>query len=148
MSEVPHGNVSKVIRAAGPHAWQGIPLEAYKPTTDTYKGVTRRELVGKRGESPRFHVRYFEVEPGGFTTWEKHEHEHVVIVQRGTGHAVVGTQAHAVTVGDIVYVSPSDPHQFRCPVKATEPFGFLCLVNAERDRPVPVEGYGLCEVCE
>jgi quercetin dioxygenase-like cupin family protein len=93
-------------------------------------------------------VRYFEVEPGGFTTWEKHEHEHVVIVQRGRGHAVVGTQAHAVGPGDIVYVSPSDPHQFRCPAKAAEPFGFLCLVNAERDRPVPVDGYGLCEVCE
>ena len=28
--------------------------------------------------------------------------------------------------------------QLRCRADAPEPFGFLCIVNAERDRPVPV----------
>ena len=46
------------------------------------------------------------------------------------------------------YVSPDDPHQFRNPEDATEPFGFLCIVNAERDRPQAVDGLGACHICE
>ena len=40
--------------------------------------------------------------------------------------------------GDAVYVAPDEVHQFRNP-SATEPFGFLCVVDAERDRPVSVK---------
>ena len=59
------GNHSKVIRRRSAGRWQDVPVEPYKVTTETWRGVTRRELIGKRGESPRFHVRYFELEPGG-----------------------------------------------------------------------------------
>ncbi|MCO5165499.1 MAG: cupin domain-containing protein [Planctomycetes bacterium] len=145
--DVPQGNVSKVLRRGDGFTWAGVPLEPYKPTTETYRGVTRRELVGKRGESPRFHLRYFEVAPGGFTTYERHEHEHVVYVVRGRGVVLIGEARHEVGVGDVVYVAPGDPHQFGAPAGSKEPFGFLCIVNAERDRPVAVEGYGVCDIC-
>jgi quercetin dioxygenase-like cupin family protein len=149
VSEVPHGNVSKVIRRAAPEAfeWEGVPLEPYKPTTETYRAVTRRELVGKRGESPRFHVRYFEIGPGGFTTYERHEHEHVVHVLRGRGEAHIAGVVHPLEPGDVVYVAPKDPHQFRARKGSVEPFGFLCIVNSERDRPEPLDGWGVCDVC-
>jgi quercetin dioxygenase-like cupin family protein len=51
-------------------------------------------------------------------------------------------------MGDVVYVAPNDPHQFRNAEDATEPFGFLCIVNAERDTPLAVDGGGVCWVCE
>jgi ribulose-bisphosphate carboxylase large chain len=143
-----HGNHSKVIRHGGDFNWEGVPLEAYKETTETWKGVTRRELVGKRGESPRFHVRYFELAPGGYSTLEKHEHEHVVIPQRGRGEVQFGCYVYRVALGDVVYIAPNDPHQFRNPKEASEPFGFLCIVNAERDRPQSVDGLGACYICE
>jgi len=142
------GNHSKVIRRGGDFEWDGVPLEAYKATTETWKGITRRELVGKRGESPRFHVRYFELEPGGYSTLEKHEHEHAVIPLRGHGEVQFGCYVYRVGFGDVVYVAPNDPHQFRNPDDADEPFGFLCIVNAERDRPQPVDGLGACHICE
>ena len=143
------GNHSKVIRKlAGAFEWKDVPIEPYKTDTADYKGISRRELVGKRGETPRFHVRYFEIKPGGHSTLEKHEHEHVVVVMRGRGEAQAGCYVWTVGAGDIVYVSPSDPHQFRCPADAAEPFGFLCMVNAERDRPSPVDGLGVCHICE
>ena len=144
------GNHSKIIRHQGGLRWEGIPLEAYKSTTETWKGITRRELVGKRGESPRFHVRYFEIEPGGYSTLEKHEHEHehVVIVQRGRGESQFGCYVYNVGFGDVVYVAPGDAHQFRCPKDAEEPFGFLCIVNAERDVPQSLDGLGACYICE
>ncbi|MEK7388188.1 MAG: cupin domain-containing protein [Elusimicrobiota bacterium] len=143
------GNHSKVIRkASAGFEWAGVALESYKSDTATWKGISRRELVGKRGESTKFHVRYFEIQPGGHSTLEKHEHEHVVIVLRGCGEAQAGCYIWKVAPGDVVYVSPLDPHQFRCPAAASEPFGFLCIVNAERDAPTAVDGLGVCHICE
>lgn len=142
------GNHSKVIRFKDGFDWADVPLENYKADSATWKGITRRELAGKRGESTKFHVRYFEIQPGGFSTLEKHVHEHVVIPIRGVGEAQAGCYVWKVSFGDVVYVSPSDPHQFRCPTDAKEPFGFLCMVNAERDRPTPVDGIGVCHICE
>jgi len=142
------GNHSKVIRHRGDFTWDRVEVEAYKATTETWKGITRRELVGKRGESGQFHVRYFELAPGGYSTLEKHEHEHVVIPQRGHGEVQFGCYVYRVGFGDVIYVAPNDPHQFRNPDNATEPFGFLCIVNAERDRPQSVDGLGACFICE
>src|SRR5205807_3780005 len=79
---------SRVLRfrpgatAADPHAWQGVPVTDYKQAARHHSGVTRALLVGGRGEGTAFHVRYFEVAPGGFTTLERHAHEHVVVVPR------------------------------------------------------------------
>ena len=142
------GNHSKVIRHRGDFTWDGVEVEDYKATTETWKGITRRELVGKRGESGQFHVRYFELEPGGYSTLEKHEHEHAVIPIRGRGEVQFGCYIYRVEIGDVVYVAPNDPHQFRNPDDATEPFGFLCVVDAERDRPESVDGLGACHICE
>jgi quercetin dioxygenase-like cupin family protein len=142
------GNHSKVIRHEGGFSWRGVPIEPYKTTTETWKGVTRRELSGKRGESQRFHLRYFEIAPGGFSSLEKHDHEHVVFPIRGRGIVRFGRFIQEVGFGDVVYIAPGDPHQLRTPDDADEPFGFLCIVNAERDRPVPVDGTGPCWICE
>ena len=142
------GNHSKVIRHNGNFTWEGVRLEPYKATTEQWKGITRRELCGKRGESSRFHLRYFEIAPGGYSTLEQHEHEHVVVPQRGRGEVQFGCYIYRVETGDVIYVAQNDPHQFRNPQDATEPFGFLCIVNAERDVPISVDGLGACYICE
>jgi ribulose-bisphosphate carboxylase large chain len=141
------GNHSKVIRHEGGFTWRGVPIEPYKETTGAWRGITRRELAGRRGESQRFHVRYFEIAPGGYSSLEKHDHEHVVIPIRGRGTVRFGSFIHEVGFGDVVYIAPGDPHQFRAPETAAEPFGFLCMVNAERDRPEAVEAGGPCWIC-
>ncbi|MBY0230207.1 MAG: cupin domain-containing protein [Gemmataceae bacterium] len=121
-----------------PHAWSGVPLQEYKTPAAHHCGVTRSVLVGESGESTRFHLRYFEIAPGGFSTLERHRHEHVVVVLRGRGTVRLGETTHEVGHGDTVYVAPGEVHQLRN--AGEEPFGFLCLVDAERDRPEAVEG--------
>ena len=37
-----HGNHSKVIRRGGDFNWEGVELEAYKATTETWKGIIFR----------------------------------------------------------------------------------------------------------
>lgn len=131
--------MSQVFRHDGGFGWSGIFPATYKSGEDSWRGVSRRVFVGETGESTDFHVRYFEVEPGGFTTLERHLHEHCVVVIRGHGQAVLGGVPQDLAFGDVVYVAPDDPHQFRND-GGTSPFGFFCIVDAERDPPRPVSG--------
>jgi quercetin dioxygenase-like cupin family protein len=98
-------------------------------------------LLGESGENTAFHIRYFEIAPGGFSSLEQHQHEHAVIVLRGQGAVQLGGQLHAIGFGDVVYVAPRERHQFRNP-SPNEPLGFLCIVDAERDRPVVMAANG------
>ncbi len=93
-------------------------------------------LVGKRGERVKFHVRYFELEPGGFTSLEWHRHSHVVIGVRGRGSVRVGGRRYALRPLDTIYIAPNQAHQLRAIGKS--PFGFFCIVDARRDLPRPV----------
>lgn len=138
-------NVSKFFRHLGNFDWSHITPADYKPQDDSWKGVSRRVFVGETGESTRFHLRYFEIEKGGYTTLEEHEHEHAVFCVRGRGTAQVGCKSLEMGFGDVLYVSPGDAHQFRN--ENDEPFGFLCVVNAERDRP-RLANAGFCPICE
>jgi ribulose-bisphosphate carboxylase large chain len=115
--------------------WSNRESTPYKDADDlTFKGVRRVELVGKFGEQTRCDLRYFEVEPGGFTSLEKHLHTHIVIGARGTGVLTMGNQRVAIEPMDVVYLEPLEVHQL-CN-ETREPFGFLCIVDHERDRPM------------
>ncbi len=132
-------SVSRVLSCAEGFAWRDRVSRTYKEDAGSnWRGVTRTSLVGGSDEIPvPFHLRYFEVEPGGYSSREKHAHQHVVVVVRGRGSVVLGEREEPVSFGDVVYVAPWDVHQFRNP-DGPEPLGFLCVVAAERDRPVPV----------
>jgi ribulose-bisphosphate carboxylase large chain len=129
-------SASRVQRWQPGFRWDGAPAEAYKAAADHWCGVARTSLAGERGEQTAFHVRYFEIAPGGFSSLEQHRHEHVVVVLRGRGEVRLGGEAHPLGFGDVVYVAPHEVHQFRN--AGEEPFGFLCMVDARRDTPVPV----------
>jgi ribulose-bisphosphate carboxylase large chain len=134
--ETPRGSGgSRVLRFQPDYRWQGVPVASYKQAGDHWSGVSRTVLVGKAGEGTAFHVRYFEIAPGGFSSLEEHGHEHAVVVLRGRGQVQLGEMVHDLGFGDTVYVAPHEVHQFRNP-SPDEPFGFLCMVDAQRDRPV------------
>ncbi len=119
-------------RHAGEFHWQDVEVLAYKQTGEApFKDVTRQVLF----EDPQLACqwRYFEVAPGGHTTLERHEHVHAVMVVRGHGRVLVGDAIHDLAEHDLVKVPALTWHQFRAPHDA--PLGFLCLVNAARDRP-------------
>lgn len=128
---------SKVIKASG-FRWQGVPVTAYKELGELFRDVTRQTLVGEgygEGALP-FLTRYFEVQPGGWSTLERHDHPHTVVVLRGRGTVVLENRPHEIGAYDAVYVAPGAAHQFRA--TGAEPLGFLCIVDRVRDRPVPV----------
>ncbi len=129
---------SKVIKHQGHFVWDGPVRRIYKDEPGSWRSMTRTSLVGGSDELPvPFHVRYFEVEVGGFSSLEKHAHQHVVVVVRGGGEVLLGERRQLLSFGDVVYIAPWEVHQFRNP-EGPEPLGFLCVVPAERDRPVAV----------
>jgi quercetin dioxygenase-like cupin family protein len=111
--------------------WEGVGIREYKDTPGSHLYVTRRELLGESQSA--FQVRYFEVAPGGYTSFENHEHEHWVLVVRGKGRVRLGSEWSEVELNDTVHVSAMTPHQFAN--NGNEPFGILCIVDKERDRP-------------
>lgn len=129
---------ASVMRHRGDFSWTGVKTERYKSPDGTWADVTRRVLVGSRGEKTRFHLRYFEIGPGGYTTLERHGHEHVVVGIRGRGRCTVGKRSYEIGFLDTLHIGPEAPHQLENPFD--EPFGFFCLVNAERDRPKTLKG--------
>jgi quercetin dioxygenase-like cupin family protein len=112
--------------------WEGVDVRAYKDeATAPFRSVTRQVLASAPDLSGE--LRYFEVAPGGWTTLERHQHLHAVTILRGRGRALVGDEVIEVGPLDLVTVPAWAWHQFRA--CADEPLGFLCMVDATRDRP-------------
>jgi quercetin dioxygenase-like cupin family protein len=126
-------NGSKIYRFKGDYRWAKIPIEKYKTDNNMWKDISRQTIIGNKGESVKFHIRYFEIKSGGYSSYEVHKHEHVIICLRGKGECIIGRKRYKIRYLDTIYISPFEPHQLRNPFK--EPFGFLCIVNAKRDKP-------------
>ncbi len=126
-------NKSKLYKHKGNFDWKDVNTESYKPKGGDWADIVRRVIIGKHGESARFHVRYFEIEPGGHSSFEKHRHEHVVICVKGRGKVLTGKKLYRMDFLDTLYIAPDTPHQLRNTFK--KPFGFFCIVNARRDKP-------------
>jgi mannose-6-phosphate isomerase-like protein (cupin superfamily) len=123
---IPHRAAQKDFR------WDGVEMRPYKEDERAlYKTITRQVLFSDPEMAGE--LRYFEVAPGGFSTLERHEHMHGVLILRGSGHCLVGDEVKSLGTNDLVTIAPMTWHQFRA--SKGEPLGFLCMVNAERDKP-------------
>jgi mannose-6-phosphate isomerase-like protein (cupin superfamily) len=119
------------VRRFNAFGWENVPVLSYKEG-GPYKDVTR-QILFEGEETLPVQWRYFEVQPGGHSTLERHEHIHWVLILRGRGACLVGDEITDIAEHDLVEIKGMQWHQFRAAEDA--PLGFLCLVAAERDRP-------------
>lgn len=118
--------------ASGGFRWEDVAVHAYKDEGSApFKDITRQTLFNSDGMAAE--LRYFEIAPGGYSTLERHEHEHAVMILRGKGRCLVGDDVRDVAPLDLVGIPPLRWHQFRA--GPDEPLGFLCMVDRARDRP-------------
>jgi mannose-6-phosphate isomerase-like protein (cupin superfamily) len=119
-------------RARSDYRWEGVAELPYKEDDRAlFKSITRQVLFADPALAGE--LRYFEMAAGGFSTLERHEHMHAVLILRGRGHCLIGREVKTVETRDLVTVPALTWHQFRA--TKGEPLGFLCMVNAERDKP-------------
>jgi quercetin dioxygenase-like cupin family protein len=118
--------------AAGDFRWDAVDLLRYKQEgAAPFKDITRQVLFSQPDQACE--LRYFEVAPGGYSTLERHEHTHAVLILRGHGTVRLGEAVQPIAERDLVTVDPMTWHQFHAAPDA--PLGFLCLVSKERDKP-------------
>jgi len=121
-----------VRKQRAPGRWDGVEVMQYKQADAApFRAVTRQLLFADPQLACEW--RYFEVDEGGYSTLERHAHVHAVMIHRGRGQCLVGDTISDVAVGDLVFIPPMSWHQFRA--NAGDCLGFLCVVNAARDRP-------------
>jgi quercetin dioxygenase-like cupin family protein len=126
-----------LFRAFHDYRWDGVDRLPYKEEgAAPFKAISRQVLFTE----PKLgcELRYFEMAPGGYSTLERHEHMHAVMILRGRGHCLVGEEVRPVQPLELVTIPSWSWHQFRA--DQGEPLGFLCMVNVVRDRPqLPTE---------
>jgi S-methyl-1-thioxylulose 5-phosphate methylthiotransferase len=112
--------------------WDGVAHMPYKEEGSApFKAISRQVLFEDPNQGCQ--LRYFEMDADGYSTLERHEHVHAVMILRGRGHCLLGGDVREVNQFDLVTIPPWTLHQFRA--TRGEPMGFLCMVNSERDRP-------------
>jgi mannose-6-phosphate isomerase-like protein (cupin superfamily) len=126
-----------VRHQAGNYTWEGVDVLPYKETGTHFKSITRQTLFHGEGDLP-VEFRYFEVQAGGYSTLERHHHQHAVMIIRGSGHVLVGDKVTQICLHDLVHIPPMTWHQFHA--DRGEKLGFLCVVATDRDRPQRPEG--------
>lgn len=94
-------------------------------------GARMRMLVGPQEGATNFHMRHFEVAPGGFTPHHQHDYEHEILILRGEGTARSEQGERTFKSGDVIWVPANEMHQFRNTGPA--PLEFICLIPAPRD---------------
>src|ERR1700733_9429401 len=112
--------------------WEAVAHQPYKQDGSApFKDISRQVLFHE--DKLGCELRYFEMDAGGYSTLERHEHAHAVMILRGHGECLLGNEVVAVKQFDLVTIPSWQWHQFRA--TQGEPLGFLCMVNAQRDRP-------------
>lgn len=90
------------------------------------KDITIRWLVTIKDGAPNFAMRLFEMQPGGYTPYHKHDWEHEVFIIEGEGTLITEKGEEPFKVGDFIYVPANDMHQFK--QKGARAAKFLCLI--------------------
>lgn len=124
--------------------WESVERMPYKEEGSApFKAISRQVLFADPAQGCE--LRYFEMDADGYSTLERHEHVHAVMILRGRGHCLVGREVRAVEPYDLVTIPPLTWHQFRA--AQGEPLGFLCMVNAARDKPQLPSEEELADLC-
>jgi quercetin dioxygenase-like cupin family protein len=101
--------------------WEDVKVEGY-----TTSKATKQVLIGEQEGAPNFVMRYFTIPPRSFSSLDRHEREHGVMIMNGRARVMLGDRFEEVGPGDVVFIPGWEQHQFEN--LTDEPFTFLCIV--------------------
>jgi quercetin dioxygenase-like cupin family protein len=125
--------IPPLVRTFKDFRWDDVEYRPYKEEgAARFRAISRQVLFGEPALGCE--LRYFEMAAGGHSTLERHDHMHAVMILRGRGQCLLGETVRTVQPCDLVTIPAWTWHQFRA--TEGEPFGFLCMVNHQRDKPL------------
>ena len=110
------------------------PIEEHEQTDvqmEGAAGVKMRMLIGPKDGAANFHMRHFEIQPGGHTPHHRHDFEHEVLILTGRGVLKSAQGDRPFSAGDVVFVPANEKHQFIN--GGEEPCTFICSIPARND---------------
>jgi len=99
-------------------------VRAYRVNMKGASGVKVKYLLHKGVGAKRLQLRLFTIDVGGHTPLERHEHEHEVFILRGKALVRGGGTEVQVKVGDVIFITSWEEHQFKN--VGDEELRFLC----------------------
>jgi len=94
--------------------------------------VRVKYLLHKGVGAKRLQLRLFTVDVGGYTSLEKHAHEHEVFILRGRALLRGGEQEVKLKPGNVIFIPSFEEHQFKN--LGDEPVEFLCTKETHEAR--------------
>lgn len=102
---------------------QPIDVEKIERTAE---GLTMRRVLSEIEGAVNFVMDVFEIKLGGHSSYHSHPWEHEVFVIRGAGTLVGAEEDLPFKEGDVIFIPPDEPHQFKN--TGAEPVEFVCLI--------------------
>ena len=89
-------------------------VERIKIEKEGFKGVFAYFCLTKEDGCPRYAMRVFEFEPGGYTSFHNHLEEHEMFFLEGSpGYVDKEKNEIKLKPGDVLYIPPEEMHQIK-----------------------------------
>jgi len=99
-------------------------VEEIDMNVESARNVKVKYLLHEGVGAKKFQLRLFTIDIGGYTSLEKHKHEHEVFILRGKALVRGGETEVTVKAGDIIFIPSWEEHQFKN--VGNEKLQFLC----------------------
>ena len=87
----------------GGFRWDGVAHQPYKQDGEApFKDISRQTLF--HDDALACELRYFEMDTNGWSSLERHEHAHAVMILRGRGQCMVGDEVRDVKQFDLITI--------------------------------------------
>ena len=110
-------------------------VEVQRIEEEGARGVSIRLVISEDDGAENFHMRVFEVQPGGHTPFHQHSWEHEVFILDGETQVMSESGKQSAPAGSVVFVRPGERHQFRNESDAVA--RFICVVPKTVPKTVP-----------
>lgn len=105
---------------------------------DGVRGASTALMRGREHEAPYFSSRHFLVQSGVHTPRHGHDDEHEVYVVQGMGTVCLEGREQPPGPGDVVFIPPDEPFQFKADTASSH--RIFCLVPVKRNCGAPTPG--------
>jgi quercetin dioxygenase-like cupin family protein len=90
-------------------------------------------ITSRNDDAPNFSMRFFRINPGGYTNKHKHSFEHEVYVIKGRGIITIDGEKLEIEKDNCFIIHPYETHQLFAEEDVLE---FLCIVpNKLKNQP-------------
>jgi quercetin dioxygenase-like cupin family protein len=118
--------IHRFIGSGNNYHWEEIQPQSYSEAD--ISGVFKHVLIGPEDGAPNFIIRYFKVEPGGFSRLESHPQEHGILILHGSAQIQLKDEITSLGPLDTVFIPGGEVHQLKN--TSDDKLGFICVIPA------------------